>query len=92
MKVTKFVRNGLAGAMIAVVPLSASVAATRPGATVPMAGSSAVAAQDYDNDDDDDGAFGIWWPALAVIALTIAVAIWIALDDDGDGRGQLSRG
>ena len=88
MKVTKFVRNGLAGAMIAVVPLSASVAATRPGAAVPMAG-SAVAAQD---DYDDDGAFGIAWPALAVIALTLAVAIWIALDDDGDGRGSLSRG
>jgi len=74
--------------MIAVVPLSASVAATRPGAAVPMAGSSAVAAQN----DDDDGAFGIAWPALVVIGLTIALAIWIAIDDDGDGRGQLSRG
>ena len=90
MKVTKFVRNGLAGAMIAVVPLSASVAATRPGAAVPMAGSSAVAAQD--DDDDNGGMFGIAWPALAVIALTIAVAIYIALDDDGDGNGSLSRG
>ncbi len=89
MKVTKFVRNSLAGAMIAVVPLSASVAATRPGAAVPMAGSSAVAAQD---DDYDGGMWGIAWPALAVIALTIAVAIYIALDDDGDGSGSLSRG
>ncbi len=90
MNVKKFVRNGLAGAMIAVVPLSASVAATRPGAAVPMAGSSAVAAQN--DDDDDDGVFGIAWPALAVIAATIALAIFIALDDDGDGSGQLSRG
>lgn len=87
MKVSKIVRNGLVGAMIAVVPVSASVAATRPSAAVPMAG-SAIAAQD----DDDDGVWGIAWPALAVIVLTIAVAIWIMVDDDGDGDGSLSRG
>ncbi|WP_310467818.1 hypothetical protein [Sphingomonas sp.] len=87
MKVSKIVRNGMAGALIAFLPLTASVAATRPSAAVPVAGSTAIAAQ-----SDEDGAFGISWPALAVIVLTLAVAIWILLDDDGDGEGSLSRG
>lgn len=86
MKVSKIVRNGMAGALIAFLPLTATVAATRPSAAVPVASSSAIAAQ------DDDGAFGISWPALAVILLTLGVAIWILLDDDGDGEGSLSRG
>lgn len=76
----------MAGALIAFLPLTASVAATRPSAAVPVAGSSAIAAQ------SDDGAFGVSWPALAVILLTLAVAVWIALDSDGDGHGSLSRG
>ncbi|MEO5973247.1 MAG: hypothetical protein ABIP91_07795 [Sphingomicrobium sp.] len=74
--------------MIAFLPLTATVAATRPSAAIPVAGST-LAAQ---SDDDDDGAFGVSWPALAVILLTLAVAVWILIDDDGDGDGSLSRG
>jgi hypothetical protein len=84
----KILRNGVAGAMIASVPLSASVAATRPSAAVPVTGSTAVAAQVYDTERRG----GISWAAVAVIALAAAVALWIALDDDDDGEVALTRG
>lgn len=87
MKVMKIVRNGLAGALIASVPLSASMAATRPSAAIPVASSAVVAVQ-----DDGNGGYGIAWPAVAVIAITAIVALWIILDDDGDGDSSLSRG
>ena len=87
MKIEKVIRNGLAGALIAALPVSTTAAAVRPNAAVPTAGSTAVTAQD----DVDDG-FGVAWPALAVIALTLAVAIWIILDDDEEGEGDLSPG
>ena len=86
MKVMKILRNGVAGALIASVPLSASVAATRPGAAVPVAGSTAAAAQVYQTERRG----GIAWPAVAAIALAAAVALWIALDDDDDGEIALS--
>lgn len=85
----KILRNGVAGALIASVPLSASVAATRPGAAIPVAGSTAAAAQVYQDDRDRRGA--IAWPAVAVIALAAIVALWIFLDDDDDGEIALTR-
>lgn len=87
MNVAKVIRNGVAGALIAAVPVSTTVAAVRPNAAVPTAGSTAVIAQ-----DGDEAGYGISWAALAVIALTIIVAIWIAVDDDDDGEGALSIG
>ena len=86
VKATQILRNGVAAALIAVLPVSTSVAATRPNAAVPAAGSTAVAAQ------DDYNGTGVAWPALAVIALTLAVALWIILDDDEEGEGDLSPG
>jgi hypothetical protein len=46
------------------------------------ASASAAAAQD----DGDGGFWSPAWPALAVILATLAVAIWILVDDD-DGGG-----
>lgn len=87
MKVSKVFRNSVAGALIAAMPVSTTVAAVRPNAAVPTAGSTAVTAQ-----AGEEAGFGVAWAALAVIALTIIVAIWIAVDDDPDGEGSLSVG
>lgn len=88
MNVSKVIRNSVAGVLIAAMPVATTVAAVRPNAAVPTAGSTAVTAQ-Y---QDDDGGFGVAWAALAVIALTIIVAIWIAVDDDDEGEGSISFG
>ena len=87
MNVSKVVRNSVAGALIAAMPVSTTVAAVRPNAAVPTAGSTAVAAQ-----SGDEAGYGVAWAALAVIAATIIVAIWIAVDDDSDGEGAISAG
>ena len=87
MNVSKVIRNSVAGVLIAAMPVSTTVAAVRPNAAVPTAGSTAVAAQ-Y----GEEGGFGVAWAALAVIALTVIVAIWIAVDDDSDGEGSISFG
>lgn len=79
-------RNGIAGALIAVVPVTAGLAETRPNAAVPMAGSAAVAAQ-YSDDDA-----GTPWLAFAAIGLAVVVAAWILLDGDDDGEGAISHG
>lgn len=89
MKLTRILRNGAAGVLIASVPVTASIAATRPNAAVPVAGSTAVTAQVVD--DRYDRRAGIAWPALAVIAAALLVGIWIVLDDDDDGEGALTR-
>lgn len=87
MKLTKTLRTGIGAALIASVPATGAVAATRPNAAVPMAGTAAVAAQ-Y----DESGNATVPWLAYGAIGLAIAVALWLALDDDEDGDGALSRG
>ena len=89
MKLTKILRTGVAGVLIASVPVSASVAATRPGTAVPVSSSTAIAAAQID--DGYDRGSGIAWPAVAVIAAALALAVWIAVDDDDDGEGAVSR-
>lgn len=87
MHASKVLRNGVAGALIAAMPVSATIAAVRPSAAVPTAGATAVTAQ-Y----GDEAGMGVAWPALAVIALTLIVAIWIAIDDDEEAEGSFSLG
>lgn len=87
MNVSKVIRNSVAGALIAAMPVTTTVAAVRPNAAVPTAGATAVTAQ-----VGEEAGFGVAWAALAVVALTIIVAIWIAVDDDPDGEGSLSVG
>lgn len=86
MSLGKMIRNGVAGAIIAAVPITSSVAAVRPNAAVPTASSTAVAAQ-YDGNSTWDGA----WIPLGIIVATILVGIWI-VSDDHDGHGDLSFG
>ena len=87
MNLGKLLRNGVAGIVIAAVPVSTSFAATRPNAAVPTAGSSAVAAQ-YDSSGKDMGA----WPAYAIIIAAILLAIYLATKGDDDGEGSFSAG
>ena len=84
MKPVKILRNGIAGALIAALPVTATMGATRPNAAVPTASSTAVVAQDYDGDG------GVSWLAIAAIGVAAAVALWLILDDDGDDEGALS--
>ena len=89
MNLSRIVRNSVAGALIAATPIATTVAAVRPNAAVPAAGSTAVTAQAYQ--DDDDG-FAVPWLAVGVVGVALAVMLWIAIDDDGDGEGSISKG
>jgi hypothetical protein len=86
---TKILRNGVAGALIACVPVTASLAATRPNAAVPMASSTAATAAQ--SEDGYQGG-GISWVALAAIGLALGVALFLILDKNGNGEGSLSQG
>ena len=90
MKLMNTLRNGVAGALIASLPVTAAVASTRPASAVPVAGSTAVAAQVYD--DGYNARPAIAWPAVAVMVAALAVAIWIVIDDDDDVEVELTRG
>jgi hypothetical protein len=70
------------------MPISASVAAVRPNAAVPTAGSTAVAAQ-YENGGNMWA--GAWIP-LGIIIATAVVAVILASEDGHNGHGNLSFG
>ncbi len=89
MSALKVLRNSVAGVLIAVTPVSTTIAAVRPNAAVPTAGSTTVVAQ---NDADAPYMGGVAWAAIAVVALTLIVGIWIAVGQDDDGEGTFSRG
>jgi hypothetical protein len=55
---------------------------------VPVAGSTAVAAQA----DDYRSGPRVGWVAIAAIIAAVVVGVWIAVDDDDDGEGALTRG
>lgn len=86
MKLQKILRNAVAGTLIACVPVSATVAATRPNAAVPMASAQAVTGQ-Y-----DEGVAGMPWIPLIAIGIAAIVAIVILAGHNGKGSGALSRG
>ena len=88
MKLTNILRNGVAGALIACVPVTANLAATRPNAAVPMASSAAVAQGQYE--DGQQG--GISWVALGAIAIAIGVALFLILDKNSKGEGSVKPG
>jgi hypothetical protein len=87
VKFKNMVRGGVAAALIASVPVSATVAATRPNAAVPMAGAQAVTSQ-Y----DASGNASMPWLPLAAIGVALVVAIIIVAGSNGGGNGALSRG
>jgi hypothetical protein len=87
VKLQKFLRNAIAGTLIACLPVSATVAATRPNAAVPMASAQAVTGQ-YDN----EGVAGVPWVPLIAIGIAAIVAIFILTSHNKRGSGALSRG
>ena len=87
MKLQKILRNAVAGTLIASVPVSATIAATRPNAAIPTAGAQAVTGQ-YDN----DGVAGVPWVPLIAIGVAAIVAIVILTGHNGKSSGALSRG
>ena len=87
MKVTKIVRNGVAGALIAAMPVSTTVAAVRPNAAIPAAGSTAVTAQGV-----EDGVSAFPFLPIGIVVLTLILALYIASTDNGEGSGSLSQG
>jgi hypothetical protein len=87
VKLQKFLRNAIAGTLIACLPVSATVAATRPNAAVPMASAQAVTGQ-Y----NDEGVAGVPWIPLIAIGIAAIVAIFILASHNKRGSGALSRG
>jgi len=87
VNLSKILRNGMIGVLIASVPVASGFAATRPTAAVPMAGTAATATAVQ---DDDNG--GISWVAVAVIGVAVAAALFIILNGDDDEEDSLSLG
>lgn len=85
---SKVLRNATAGALMALTPLSATVAAVRPNAAVPAAASTATVAQDNEPLGISSGA----WLPIAIIVAALALGIYIATTGDDDGQGSISRG
>lgn len=88
MTLSKVIRVGVAAALVASVPLTASVAATRPNAAVPVAGSAAVA----QGSNVSRGVNSLPILPIAVIVTVILAGLYFAADKDKDGDGALTRG
>ncbi|MEO5772678.1 MAG: hypothetical protein ABIQ32_00990 [Sphingomicrobium sp.] len=81
----KIFRNAIAGALIAMTPISATYAAVRPGAAVPAAAATSAAQPE---------AYGVRstpWLPLGIILATVLLAIYLASSKNHDGHGTLSR-
>jgi hypothetical protein len=83
----KFIRNSVAGALIAVMPVSGTFAAVRPNSAVPTAGSTAIAAQ------GESSAAALPWLPIGIIVATLTLGLYIAASKSGGkASGALSRG
>ena len=89
MSIIKVMRNALIGTLIAAVPAASSIAATRPNAAVPMAGSASTAATAAQGYDDDDG---ISWLVWAGVGVAVVIALILLLDNDDDDDDEVSEG
>lgn len=86
MNALKLIRNGVAGALIAAMPITSTVAAVRPNAAVPTAGSVGIAAQ-------GESAASVPWLPIGIIIATLTLGIYIAsTKGKGEASGALSRG
>lgn len=85
---SRILRNMTAGALIALTPISATVAAVRPSAAVPAAASSAAVAQGTEPFGVTSGA----WLPIGIMIAALALGIYIATTGDKDGQGSVSRG
>ena len=87
MKPLKMLRNGMIGTLIALVPMTSGIAATRPSAAVPMAGSTASASAATAGIGDDES---IGWVGLAAGVVAIALFALLVLDNGDDDDDALS--
>ncbi len=86
MNALKLIRNGVAGALIAAMPITSTVAAVRPNAAVPTAGSTAISAQ-------GESAGSLPWIPIGIIVAALTLGIYIAsTKGNGKASGALSRG
>ena len=86
MNALKLIRNGVAGALIATMPITSTVAAVRPNAAVPTAGSTAISAQ-------SESAVVVPWLPIGIIVATLTLGIYVAASkSNGGASGALSRG
>ena len=86
VNVMKLIRNGVAGALIAAMPITSTVAAVRPNAAVPTAGSAGISAQ-------GESAASIPWLPIGIIIATLTLGSYIAsTKGNGKASGALSRG
>jgi hypothetical protein len=90
VQLLKNLRNVTIGALIAAVPLTSSIAATRPNAAVPMAGSAASTAATAESGIGGDHSYN--WVAFALGIAAIALFALLVLDDDGDDDDAVSAG
>lgn len=75
-------------ALLVSVPATA-IASVRPGSAVP----TAATASSVSSSAQGGIVSGVTpWPAYLVIALTLAVGVWIAVDDDDGESIPISRG
>lgn len=86
---TKILRNGIAGALIALIPVTSSIAATRPSAAVPMASSAASSAAMA---EDGYGDHSINWVAIGLGVAAIAIFALLVLDSDSNDGDSVSSG
>ncbi len=70
---------------------TSAVASVRPGSAVPTAVSASTASSSAQGTYAGAGAFAPW-PAYVVIALTLAVGVWFAVDDPDSDTVTISRG
>jgi hypothetical protein len=86
VNVLKLIRNGVAGALITAMPITSTVAAVRPNAAVPTAGSVGISAQ-------GESAASVPWLPIGIIVATLTLGIYIAATKSkGHATGALSRG
>jgi hypothetical protein len=78
----RVIRNAAAAALIAAIPVSMTVASVRPSAAVPVAGSTAVAAQVMN--DDRRGGLASTWPIWLFGAGMLVLVLIEIIDDDDD--------
>jgi len=82
----KIIRNGVAGILVAAMPVTSTVAAVRPNAAVPTAGSTALTAQ-------GQSAASVPWLPIGNVSADLTLGIYIAsTKGNGHGHGTLSRG
>ena len=84
---TKILRNGMIGTLVALLPVTSSLAATRPNEAVPMAASVSSSAALA-----DDGDHSVSWLAIGLGVLAVAIFAVLVLGNGDDDDEAVSGG